>query len=76
MSVFKGRNFEMIVFIACFDIFQLKTLAKADIIHDFTEISSISLFISEICSLSQNSHISHTQLAIVLALTMFISNQC
>ena len=50
MSVFKGRKFETIVFAACFDSFQLKTLAKADIIHDFTKNSSISLFILEICS--------------------------
>ena len=71
MSVFKGRKFEIIVFTACFNSFQLKTLAKADIIHDFTEISSISLSISEICSskfqicdtfslLTQSSHFSHT----------------
>ena len=71
MSVFKGRKFKTIVFTACFNSFQLKTLAKADIIHDFTKNSSISLFILEICSskfqncdtfslFTQFSHLSYT----------------
>ena len=50
MSVSKGKKFKIIVFTACFNIFQLKTLARAGTIHDFTEISSICLFILEICS--------------------------
>ena len=82
MSVFKGRKFEISVIITYFDIFQLKPTAKADNIHDFTEISIFSLFKVEIYSSKFQigdsfSHFSyHTQLAIVLALDMLISHQC
>ena len=74
--------------ITYFDIFQLKPIAKADNIHDFTKISIFSLFKVEICSskfqigdsfshFSQFSHFSyHTQLAIVLGLDVLISHQC
>ena len=82
---FKGRKFEIIVFTTYFDIFQLKTLANADIIND------LSKFLVFLCSsgkfaqanfklviVSHFSHIYsyHTQLTIVLALAILISYQC
>ena len=86
MSVFKGRKFEIIVLTACFDTFQLKTLIKADNIHDFTKILGISLFKTEVCPNKFQigdifSHFSHncsyhTQLVIILALAALISHQC
>ena len=74
ISDFKGRKFKIIVIAVYFDIFQLKSIVKTDNIHDFTQISSFSLFKVEICSSKFQigdsfSHFSyHTQLAIVLAL--------
>ena len=50
MSVFKGiENFKALYYTACFNTFQFKTLIKADNVHDFTEISGISLFKTEVC---------------------------
>ena len=81
MSHFKGRKFETIVITAYFDIFQLKPIVNTDNIHDFTEISSFSLFKVTICSSKfQISEfltflISHT-ISIVLAVDVLISHQC
>ena len=82
MSGFKGRKFKISVITAYFDIFQSKPIVKTDNIHDFTIISSFSLFKVEIYSSKFQigdsfSHFSyHIQLAIVLALDALISHQC
>ena len=86
MSVFKGRKFEISVIIAYFDIFQLKPIIKPDNIHNFTEFpyflyskresAQANIKFVTLSHSLHNSHISHTQLPIVLALYVLIPHQC